>query len=173
MSTTCDWTIDEFLRVPVVEDPTGIEAVAFVILPQEQRHESGFRMMSLVLIGKDGLPVGRVDCGSDVIALNGIGGGGEDWLAQGLDGRPIDWQIDCLPGSGLLRMWCCHTLEIRPRGEGDPLRAGGGFSTFEIFVKRAACLAREQPPLTAMLLLQLSPTAIPNDEFPREIDVDL
>lgn len=113
MSTTCNWTIDDFLRVPVVEDPTGIEAVAFVILPQERQHESGFRMMSLVLIGKDGLPVGRVDCGSDVIALNGIGGGGEDWLA------------------------------------------------------------REQPPLTAMLLLQLSPTAIPTDEFPTEIDVDL
>jgi hypothetical protein len=71
-------------------------------------HDSGFRFMDFVACqGEE--PVFRLSGCSDVIHLDGIGGFGPRWVER--YGRcpetipPSSWNMDCLPTSGLLRLW--------------------------------------------------------------------
>ena len=109
----------------------NFECDGVVILPGRSRdkHDSGYRCMDFVAI-RNNYPVCRLSGCSDVIHLNGIGGYGYNWLEkyEGLPSSvpPLDWTIDCLPKSGLLRLFC-------PRGKG--VICGPSLSSFEIFGK--------------------------------------
>ncbi len=84
---------------------------SIVILPGYSReiHDSGYRSMDFVAV-KGGEPICRLSGCSDVIHVDGIGGYGFDWVKRygGVPKLvfPSSWSIDCLPKSGLLRMFC-------------------------------------------------------------------
>lgn len=73
----------------------------------EHLHDSGFRFMHYVAT-KNAHPICIVSSGSDVLHIGGIGGYGFKWQA-GTDVptkvEPVSWNIDCLPVSGLLRVF--------------------------------------------------------------------
>ena len=98
---------------------------SLVVLPSMRKHDSGYRCLDFVAVREDE-PVCRLSGCSDVIHINGIGGWGWRWLER--YGKcpdvisPVGWSIDCLPKSGLLRIFC-----------GKSLRAGAALSSFEIF----------------------------------------
>ena len=91
--------------------------------PPEFVHDSGYRFMDFVA-AKGEHPICRLAGGSDVIHIDGIGGYGE-YKDLGIPKLvlPKSWSIDCLPKSGLLRLFC-----------GDyKLSADAALSSFEIF----------------------------------------
>lgn len=96
-----------------------------IVLPLRSRHDSGYRCMDFVAVIKD-KPICRLSGCSDVIQIDGVGGLGSNWATR--YGRvpksvpPTGWSIDCLPVSGLLRMFC--------QGK---IRVGVGLSSFEIY----------------------------------------
>ena len=124
-------TKQDFANVPyldIINDwnkiaPNGqLEFNSFVIIPVENKdealnlHESGFGCMEFCLVNKKSEPIGKVGGGSDVIALDGIGGYEGDWIPK-LQGFPRlipvhDWNIDLLP-CGYLNVWTRQTLFIR------------------------------------------------------------
>ncbi len=88
-------------------------------------HDSGYRCMDFVAVrGEE--PVCQLSGCSDVIHIDGIGGFGYDWLHKYNTVPklvpPHDWSIDCLPVSGLLRLFC--------RGK---MLVGTALSSFEIY----------------------------------------
>jgi len=88
-------------------------------------HDSGYRCMEFVACKGDE-PICRLSGCSDVIYFDGIGGYGYKWATKA-GGVPdmvlrAGWCIDCLPQSGLLRIF-----------SDDSLRAGAALSTFEIY----------------------------------------
>ena len=92
-------------------------------------HDSGFRGMRFVAVDEHNRPICSMGGCSDVIHINGIGGFGirvdrdsfTNAITTGL--TPITaWSIDCLPKSGLLRLFCYSKL-----------KAGMDLSSFEIF----------------------------------------
>lgn len=89
-------------------------------------HDSGYRLLDFVAV-KDNKPLCRLSGCSDVIHFNGIGGYGYNWLEKfkkipdKVD--PIEWDIDCLPKSGLLRIF----------SRGHQIKVGSALSSFEIF----------------------------------------
>lgn len=88
-------------------------------------HDSGYRAMSLVPV-KAGEPLGLIGGGSDLIHIEGIGGYGHNWLERlgevPKTAKIVGWTIDCLPTSGLLRLFCHR-----------PMLAGEALSSFEIY----------------------------------------
>lgn len=86
-----------------------------IILPGRAKdmHDSGYRLMDFVAI-KNSKPVCRLSGCSDVIHIGGIGG----------QNVSRSWNIDCLPKSGLLRMWM----------NGHFIKVGAALSSFEITV---------------------------------------
>jgi hypothetical protein len=91
-----------------------------VIIPgrASNMHDSGYRCMDLVAVDGD-KAVCLLAGGSDVIHVDGIGGYGDNWLEKYKTipsmTPPISWSMDCLPKSGLLRMWAAgHKLRIPP-----------------------------------------------------------
>jgi hypothetical protein len=92
-----------------------------VIMPTRKMHDSGYRAMDFVAI-KDGKPLMRLSGCSDVIHIDGIGGGGYKRQYSDLVKRK-SWSIDCLKKSGLLRMWVnqCNLI------------CGGSLSSFELW----------------------------------------
>lgn len=120
-------TRKEFERLPRRQWNKDIgEFDCLIILPIEDGiHESGYRLMDFVAC-KGNKPICRLSGCSDVIHINGIGGYGLNWLAKSgaVPNRisPIAWAIDCLPISGLLRLWCDSTLTC-----------GQALSSFEIW----------------------------------------
>ena len=99
------------------------ECRTLVILPQRSKHDSGYRNMAFVAGDKDNNPICRIGGGSDVIHIDGIGGYG-----YSLDYKLPDkiksksWSIDCLPKSGLLRIFSrCDLL------------AGDSLSSFSLY----------------------------------------
>lgn len=102
-----------------------------VILPTRRIHDSDYRMMDFVAI-RYGKPLLRVSGCSDVIHIDGIGGGeyrGKDGsLRMNFDDKVERkaWGIDCLKKSGLLRMWV----------NGYNLVCGGSLSSFELWAVR-------------------------------------
>lgn len=80
-----------------------------VILPGYSRemHDSGYRLMDFIAV-KDDKPICRLSGCSDVLHIDGIGGYGK-WKPEGGIPKmvvPSGWSIDCLPKSGLLRLFC-------------------------------------------------------------------
>ncbi len=118
-----EWTKAELKALPHREWNEEIICEGIIILPEnlsEGLHDSGYRYMDFVAI-KDDKPFCRLAGGADVIHINGIGGYGE-WagsIPKQID--PISWSIDCLPKSGLLRLFC-----------GRPLKCGPALSSFEV-----------------------------------------
>lgn len=94
-------------------------------------HDSGYRCIDYIAV-KDHEPVCRISGCSDVLHLEGIGGFGLDWLNKGggvpRAMPPVGWNFDCLPRSGLLRLWCDSKLLIY----------GCALSSFEIYSYAAA-----------------------------------
>jgi hypothetical protein len=86
----------KFIKEPEIYNVTGM-------------HDSGYRQMDFVAVGEDNKPICLLAGGSDVMHFNGIGGYGYDWLEKyGTVPSllpPVDWNIDCLPTSGLLRLF--------------------------------------------------------------------
>jgi len=101
---------------------------AIVIMPMKRMHGSGYRVMDFVAI-KDGKPLMRLSGCSDVIHIDGIGGGGYRLDKLNNLQRYSDlvkrkaWGIDCLKKSGLLRMFVL----------GCNLICGGSLSSFELW----------------------------------------
>ena len=95
-----DYTLKELRKIENFMNETIFDS--FVILPEKSKHDSGFQCMSFILLNKDKI-VGKVCGRSDVLHLNGIGGYGKDILNP--FNKRIDWNIDCLPKSKLLRFW--------------------------------------------------------------------
>lgn len=82
---------------------------SLVLLPLRRRHDSGFRCMDIVGCRGDEA-VCRLSGCSDVLHFDGVGGYGKDWLKR-YAGVPkmveaAGWTMDCLPTSGLLRIFC-------------------------------------------------------------------
>ena len=94
---------------------------SLIILPTKDIHNSGYRCMSFVAV-KDGIPICLLSGCSDVVHIDGIGGGGKGYKYNTLQ-MPKAWSIDCLAKSGLLNIWV----------DGYKLFAGLSLSSFEIF----------------------------------------
>ena len=124
MSSISRMTRKEFDAVPLRAWSEDVgEFDSLVILPLRTRHDSGYRHMEFIAC-KDDAPIGRIAGGSDVVHIDGIGGYGKWESATGLPKSipPHDWSIDCLPVSGLLRLFT-------NRG----MTAGAALSSFEIY----------------------------------------
>ena len=105
-----EMTIEEFQAVRRRKwNATTKDFDSLVILPKAELHDSGYRLMDFVAC-KDGLPVIRLSGCSDVLNINGIGGYGKWMRKVPTYIPPIDWSVDCLPKSGLLRLFCSRTL---------------------------------------------------------------
>ena len=101
-------TRKEFEALPDRKWDQVIICNSIVILPTRHMHDSGYRCMDFVAcVGND--PLCLLSGCSDVIHVDGIGGYGDNWLRRygtvPSATPPSGWSIDCLPTSGLLRMW--------------------------------------------------------------------
>lgn len=76
---------------------------SLVIIPLRRKHDSGYRMMDFLAVGFGDLPICRVSGISDVLHIDGIGGYGDPPNHSFV--APKGWSIDCLPVSGLLRLF--------------------------------------------------------------------
>ena len=130
MKDVNEMTRKEFEALPFRED-WGKEVIcnSLIILPGKSRplHDSGYRCMDFVAV-VDGTPICRLSGGSDVIHVDGIGGYGYKWSEKGSVPNlmpPSGWSIDCLPKSGLLRMFT-HKGKIV---------CGAALSSFEMYCK--------------------------------------
>jgi len=93
----------------------AVKCRSLVILPTRRKHDSGYRAMDFVAAKQDGQPICRVSGCSDVLNIDGIGGYGKwDALTEQLPRHiePKGWSIDCLPKSGLLRIFCDGEMEV-------------------------------------------------------------
>ncbi len=130
-----EWTRKEFETLPRADwhNREVGEVDSLVILPTRRKHDSGYRCMGFVTIQK-GKPTYIVSGCSDVIHLAGIGGHNvghhnfddkllTERVRNGICPR-VSWSIDCLPVSGLLRLFCDKHLYI-----------GQSLSSFEIYFK--------------------------------------
>lgn len=110
------WTVEQFKALPEPSSFTNEEVgliEGLIIMPTDNLHDSGYRLMEFVTI-QDDVPTYRVSGCSDVLHLGGIGGynisrynfDNMDMLIhRGMMPR-IEWRIDCLPISGLVRLFC-------------------------------------------------------------------
>jgi hypothetical protein len=110
------WTIEQFKALPEPSSFTNEEIgliEGLIIMPTNNLHESGYRLMEFVTI-QDGVPTYRVSGCSDVLHIGGIGGynigrynfDNMDMLIHREMMPRIAWKIDCLPISGLVRLFC-------------------------------------------------------------------
>jgi len=102
-------TREQFDKLPYRNDwGKEVTCDSIIILPLKEMHDSGYRCMDFVAV-KDNKAVCRLSGCSDVIHIDGIAGLGKDWLKKyGTVPKtvpPAGWSIDCLPKSGLLRLW--------------------------------------------------------------------
>lgn len=128
------WTRKDFESLPRPESfHNDIGLVdALVVIPCKHRHDSGFRCMQFATI-QNGKPTYLISGCSDVIHISGIGGYNH-YHSQSMDEytkriinkttKVCDWKIDCLPTSGLLRLFCSKEMYI-----------GTSISDFEIYFK--------------------------------------
>jgi hypothetical protein len=120
------WTRKEFDSLPYRswnEDMGEFDSI--VILPLRRLHDSGFRCLDFVGV-KDNVPFCKLSGCSDVIHINGIGGLGKDWLHRygtiPKTIQPMEWSIDCLKTSGLLRIFTHYKMTV-----------GEALSSFEVY----------------------------------------
>ncbi len=99
------WTRKEFEALPELDKWDEVngyygEIDAFVLIPTRKRHESGYRIIDIVII-KDEKPIGRYADTTDSFQL------------KNYNNNPYAWHMDCLPTSGLIRVWAsCRTSKI-------------------------------------------------------------
>ena len=123
------WTRKEFEALPRPKSFTNEEigeVDSLVILPFRHYHDSGYRCMQFVTIQKE-KPTYIISGCSDVIHLGGIDGRNTPIMKNGIVDNYIPvirWKIDCLPTSGLLRLFTDKRISI-----------GASVSSFEIFCK--------------------------------------
>lgn len=128
------WTRSEFENLPRPEafhNDIG-EVDALIVIPTSDKHDSGFRCMQFATI-QHGEPTYLISGRSDVIHIGGIGGYNHHH-SQSMDEyvkrvmqkatKTCAWKIDCLPKSGLLRLFCDKKMYI-----------GASISDFEIYFK--------------------------------------
>lgn len=124
-----EMTRKELEALPHRQCNEEIECDSIIIIPGRARdlHDSGYRCMDCVAV-RNGEPICLLAGGSDVLHINGIGGYGYRWVKRYAtvpkSVPPIGWSIDCLPKSGLLRIFA---------GSGWKLVCGPSFSSFEMF----------------------------------------
>lgn len=122
-----EMTREDFQKVPF-RDSWCCKLPPFksiVIIPTDERHDSGWQCMEFVGVDENMEPVVRMSGCSDVINIDGIGGYGQ-WNDEIPRSRPIQaWSIDCLPKSGYLRLFCNGQIVV-----------GHDLSSFEIFWKQ-------------------------------------
>ena len=126
MSNINNMTRKEFDSLPLRKwsDDIG-EFRTLVVLPLRRKHDSGYRLMDFVAADSNDKPICRLSGCSDVIHLDGIGGFGYRWIDAGGVPKslpPKGWCIDCLPVSGLLRLFADRDLIASP-----------ALSSFELF----------------------------------------
>ncbi len=120
-------TIKDFEKVPRAPWSLEIECDSLIILPGSEKdiHDSGYRCMSFIVV-KDNKAIYQIGGGSDVLHIEGIGGYGYDWLTENKHApvkvKPKSWSIDCLPKSGLLRLF-----------NNKKMICGNSLSSMEIF----------------------------------------
>lgn len=93
------WTRKEFEALPIfakfADEPNPYEereVDCFVVLPTEKFHDSGFRLIDVVVIKGD-KPIGRfIECADGVHLICN---------------NARKWGLDWLPVSGLMRIWNC------------------------------------------------------------------
>lgn len=122
-----DWDRSDFDALPCRKWDEEIgEFDSLVILPTDEIHDSGYRLMDFVAV-RAGEPICRLSGCSDVLHINGIGGFGLNWLKRynGVPSAipPVDWSIDCLAKSGLLQLFIGRTKLV----------CGSALSSFEIY----------------------------------------
>lgn len=121
-------TLSEFKKMPMRRSYNSEEPSfdSIVIIPCEELHDSGYRLLDFVGCIKD-KPIIRLSGCSDVLHINGIGGYGFNWLEKyrGVPRLipPSSWSIDCLPKSGLLRLFCDNSF----------IKSQEALSSFQIF----------------------------------------
>ena len=100
-----DYTLQELREIKNFGE--NEEFSAFVIVPMEELHDSGYRCMKFIL-ERDMRIVGAVSGWSDVVNINGIGGYGQnikETIVSQMVPR-VGMSMDCLPKSGCLRFMC-------------------------------------------------------------------
>lgn len=111
MPTLNEMTLADFRALSPFNMQDAHKVTGVVLLPagdDEEPHDSGYRVMDFVPCDRN-TPLGRIGAYSDVLHIDGIGGFGFNWLQKyGTVPRavpPHGWSIDCLHGSGLLRLF--------------------------------------------------------------------
>lgn len=117
------WSRKDFESLPRPTSYTNVEVGevdSLIIIPTRHTHDSGFRCMQFATI-QNGVPTYLISGCSDVIHISGIGGYNHNYF-QSLDEyserikskttKVVDWRIDCLPTSGLLRLFCSRKIYI-------------------------------------------------------------
>jgi hypothetical protein len=96
---------------------------SLVILPTKYKHDSGYRCMDFVAVRKQE-PICLLAGGSDVLHIDGISGLGRDvYFKPNIKIDPKSWSVDCLPKSGLLRLFAGNRK----------LAVGCALSSFEVY----------------------------------------
>ena len=111
MTDISNMTKKEFKELPLRKWNEDVgEFDSLIILPgnKADMHDSGYRCMDFVAV-RDKVAICRLSGCSDVLHFDGIGGYGHDW-GRRYNGCPTTvppsgWSMDCLPKSGLLRVW--------------------------------------------------------------------
>lgn len=113
MKNINEYTLEEFRAMEEKEPEGAFNAV--IIVPMEEIHDSGWRCMKFILANRNEIK-GVVSGYSDVVHINGIGGYGRYWENAARTGMVPrhSWSIDCLRGSGCLRLFCADDLSIDP-----------------------------------------------------------
>lgn len=129
------WSRKDFESLPrpnsYANEDVG-EVDSLVIIPTRYTHDSGYRCMQFATI-QNGVPTYLISGCSDVIHISGIGGYNHNHsqsmneyskrITSGMT-PSVAWKIDCLPKSGLLRLFCNKKMYI-----------GASVSDFEIVFK--------------------------------------
>ena len=125
-------TKKELLAVPSIPWGQDIICSSLIIIPGsgDKLHDSGYRCMGFIVVNEKNEPLGYIGGGSDVIHIGGISGGGirtRNYTAFAELVPRISWSIDCLPKSGLLRLFA--------RGKNSTtLCCAPPLSSFEVFL---------------------------------------
>ena len=109
-----EYTREEFLAMEN-RMPEGT-FTEIVIVPTDEVHDSGFLCMKFILCNHREI-VGVVSGWSDVVHVNGIGGYGSNFeeALRTQKTKRVGWSIDCLPGSGCIRLFSdceCETEDF-------------------------------------------------------------
>jgi len=90
-------TRKQFEALPHRKWNKNVVCTSIIILPSQHLHESGYRYMDFVAVNGT-KPICLLSGCSDVVHIDGISGRAK--------GNTVSrWSIDCLPKSGLLRIW--------------------------------------------------------------------